>query len=194
MKRSHRANAWMSALVLVVFLALLALLVTLREWIADVFVVRAAYALWLLRLFIRSRPQSMYWTLPVVVGIGIGVMVFVGHLGKDSTTASSVVILGRAADWSEWLILAEKQPFFRKFLQRKLESLVRAALESKHEELSLFERDLPPEVIAVVSPRARFMHVGYSSQQLGDVEDSGSWEPEVVVEYLEGILEVVDDR
>ncbi len=193
-----RSGFWLLALALLV--GVLLLVVFLHDWVADVLVVRGAYTVWLMTLLLRSRPQMAYWVLPVICGIGIGILVLVGNLRQRGQFSPPQVVLGRASEWDGWLDRASNQPFFKKYLRRKLENLTREILqlEQRMPEVlrtldpgrlvsSSSQPPLPPEVQALFA-----VHLPQSS---ADGEGAvGPWNPEVVIDYLESIWEGTDDR
>ena len=189
-----RSGFWLLALVLLVVVVLL-LVVFLHDWVADVLVVRGAYYVWLMTLLLRSRPQMAYWVLPVICGIGIGIFVFVGNLQQRVRSSPPQVVLGRASEWDGWLDRASSQPFFKKYLRRKLENLTREVLQLEQRMpfdsgrivSSSSQRSLPPE--------AQALFAAHLPQSSADGEGAvGPWNPEVIIEYLESTWEGTNDR
>lgn len=187
-----RSGFWLLALALLV--GILLLVVFLHDWIVDALVVRGAYYVWLLGLLLKSRPQMAYWMLPVVCGIGIGILVFLGSFRQRVRPSPPPVMLGRAAEWHEWLDRASNQPFFRKYLRRKLENLTRETLQ--------LEQPLPfasGRAVLLASPpplptEVQALFAAHLPHSVIDGEDTvGPWNPEAVVEYLEFMLEGNND-
>jgi len=188
-----RSGFWLLALALLA--GVLLLVVFLHDWVADVLVVRGAYYVWLMTLLLRSRPQMAYWVLPVIYGIGIGILVFVGNLRQRVRFSPPQVVSGRASEWDGWLDRASNQPFFKKYLRRKLENLTREVLQ--------LEQRMPFDPGRIVSsgsqlplsPEAQALFAEHLPQSFADGEGAvGPWNPEVIVEYLESTWEGTNDR
>lgn len=187
-----RSDFWLLALALLLGALLLALF--LHDWIADVLVVRGAYYVWLLGLLFRSRPQMLYWMLPVICGVGIGILVLIGNIQQRVRFSPPPVILGPASEWHEWLDRASNQPFFRKYLRRKLENLTRETLQLEQPLTSAFGRAITSASPPPLPAEAQALFAVHLPHSVMDGEDTvGPWNPEAVVEYLESTLEGTND-
>ncbi|MBN1922223.1 MAG: hypothetical protein JW892_13330 [Anaerolineae bacterium] len=195
MKVSWGARSGVRLLVLALLLGALLFVVFLHDWIADVLVVRGAYYVWLLGLLLRSRPQMLYWMLPVICGVGMGMLVLIGSLRPRARISPPPVVLGRAAEWHEWLACASNQPFFRKYLRRKLENLTRETLQLEQPLPSAYGRAVASASSTPLPPELQGLFAAHLPYSIMDEEDPvGPWNPEVVVEYLESTLEGKNDH
>ena len=193
------SKLWRSRLVLLALLLLVALavLVVVRllwyDWITEVLVVRAAYTLWLVGLVIRSQPQELYWSLPIVVGVAVMILLLARQVKIRRSVDRPPQVVGRVAEWAELLELAAGVPYFEKYLSRRVASLAERALqleprphaECAEDTAAVVMHTLPPEVKALLSGR---------SPPPGTLSSSKTRSLEVTVETLEAVLEVDHDR
>ena len=194
MSKLWRSRLVLLALLLLVALAVLAVVRLLWfDWITDVLVVRAAYTLWLVGLVIRSRPQALFWSLPIVLGVVAMILLLARHVKIRRSVDQPPRPVGRVAEWAELLELAAGAPYFEKYLSRRVASLAERALqleprphaERADDAAAVVMQTLPPEVKALLSGR---------SPPPGTLNSSKTGCLEVIVETLEAVLEVDHDR
>lgn len=191
-----RATVHRYIAVLGVLAALLMALGLYRDWIVDSLIARLAYFVWLVGLFFRSRPQRLYWALPILGGAGIGILVLLANIKQRLEPEPQVETVGRAANWDSLLKNAERQPFFRKFLRRKLEaSMSEAVLLTRRasEAQGTHTEDAgEPNALSEI----RTLLDATVPQIAADGRDAAgnAWKPEAAVEYSERMLEDGNDR
>jgi hypothetical protein len=194
MSRRRRFRLFLLALLLVVLAVLAVVWLAWYDWIREVLVVRAAYHLWLIGLAIRSRPQGLYWSLPIVAGAGAMILLLARQLAVPGRVRPPSLAVGRVADWAQWLDLAAAAPYFEKYLRRRVARLAERALQLEqgpHGERGdqwapVVMPALPPEVKALLHPR--------HPPPPGTTNDAQARAYEVIVDYLESALEVDHDR
>ncbi len=125
MNLSQRARVFLLLLALLLVLGAIGLAALLRDWISDVLVVYIAYYLWWISQAIRSRPQMMFWVLPIILGTVSIILMLAAAYGDSQDTGPAASPVGRVADWAEYLDLASVQHFARRYLRRKFENLAR---------------------------------------------------------------------
>ncbi len=191
-KRAPTCGFLLASLVLGLAVGTLAAILILREWVMDVLVVRLAYYFWVMGLSLRSRPQAVYWALPIVVGIVAAILLLAYNLDLHRVSELPPVKLGRVSEWEEWLRSAKINPYFNKYLHRKMLRLTRRALqleEQPHagrESSHVIMPPMPPEVEILLRERR--------PPSFDYMATPEAWHLEDIVAYLETVLEVEDDR
>ncbi len=185
-----RGPGWMLPLALLL-LGLAVGVLLFRAWIADVLLVRLSYYLWQVGLYLRERPQGLYWALPIGVGLVMIVVILVRRLDIRRAPKLPSETVGNLEDWAEWVILASVNPYFNRHLYRKVVRLTERVLWADpfssggtDERTALGVSSLPPAVEDLLRQRRP------PSFAVGPE----AWKLDVIVQYLESLLEVEDDR
>ena len=189
---SKRASRWNLLLLLGLALGTLLVLLLFRDWMMDVLVVRVAYYLWVAGLVIRSRPQMLYWALPVIAGVVALMLLLAYNVNLQRTPRKPPLPVGYVGKWAEWLRSAKINPYADKYLYRRVARLTEYVLqwdapaEAEADSGYGILQDPPPELVTLLRERHSL-----PDDHLGSPE---KWGLEAIVTYLESVLEVDHDR
>jgi hypothetical protein len=190
------------------------LVVALRDVVRETIVVPLLYVLWLVRLFLGSMPQMLFWSVFLIVACFLAL----GSLAREKSARHDPgpaveTSSGQVSVWARRIRLMARGGYMGWYFGQHVEKLIAEVLAYR-ERLSTREirrrmkaRDLeaPPEVRAyfeiVMMPSQRRWHIGILSRfrlfprkRAQGMLPTGSG-MERVVRFLEDELEVpYDDR
>lgn len=149
------------SIVLLLLLTGIGMAFFLRETVRQLVVLPLLYVLWVVRLFLRSIHQVVYWLVLLVVVLALAIRSLIGRWGgAREAPLLSVVYRGRVGMWARWVDLAQQRYYYRGYfkwrLARQLGELTQNVLAYRdridprevRQALDAGKLDLPPELQA----------------------------------------------
>lgn len=134
-----------------------------RDWVRDQVVIPLDYLYWTLRLFFLSIPQGFFWSILVLIGLGVAVWASrpVSTLSRRAAPFRPSASVSRYNTWLRYTNMLNSSRFASDNLARDLIRLTVQTLAYQHslsndEVYSLLEQEdlgLPPELRAFVRRR-----------------------------------------
>jgi hypothetical protein len=187
------------------------LVLVLRGFVREAVVVPLLYVLWIGRLLFRSIPQSLLWALLLAVALLLATRSLVERKKRlRETRGAEAERTGRVGLWARRIRLTARGDYSRWGLAQHLGKLAlevlahqeRLSARQTRRYLETGELDVPPEIRAYLHARFRPTPprpIGIFSRlmqrrRLGVQVSPLDVDPEAVVRFLEGQLEVQHER